>query len=187
MKVRKTSKPGKVEVELGSTDEALLEKAAASAGKVRLRTILLPVDFSKFGEKAISYASAFAEQFGASVHLVHVVEPVVYPENYLVTSAGADDVNAALLQTAEQRLERLAAERFSQGIEVERSVRMGRPFIEITEAARECQADLIILATHGYTGLKHVLLGSTAERVVRHASCPVLTVRDAEHDFVPCE
>ena len=63
-------------------------------------------------------------------------------------------------------------------------VRVGHPYQEITQAAQELKADLIVIATHGYTGLKHILLGSTAERVVRHASCPVLTVREREHDFV---
>ena len=62
--------------------------------------------------------------------------------------------------------------------------RVGRPFVEISELAREMEVDLIILGTHGYTGLKHVLLGSTAERVVRHAPCPVLTVRAEEHEFI---
>ena len=64
-------------------------------------------------------------------------------------------------------------------------VRHGVPFHEITEAARTLQTDLIIIATHGYTGLKHALLGSTAERVVRHAPCPVLSVREVERDFLP--
>ena len=63
-------------------------------------------------------------------------------------------------------------------------VRLGQPHREITEAAKELHVDLIVLATHGYTGLKHAFLGSTAERVVRHAPCPVLTVREREHDFV---
>jgi nucleotide-binding universal stress UspA family protein len=63
-------------------------------------------------------------------------------------------------------------------------VRYGTPFAEITDAARTLKADLIILTTHGYTGLKHVFMGSTAERVVRHAPCPVLTVREKEHEFV---
>jgi nucleotide-binding universal stress UspA family protein len=63
-------------------------------------------------------------------------------------------------------------------------VRLGHPYQEITDAARELKVDLIVISTHGYTGLKHVLLGSTAERIVRHAPCPVLTVREKEQDFV---
>jgi len=88
-------------------------------------------------------------------------------------------MKAAEEKLAEQR-RRIGAQR----VEVRVMTRLGRPYVEITEAARDTKADMILLATHGHTGLKHVLLGSTAERVVRHAPCPVLTVRDPEHDFI---
>ena len=69
-------------------------------------------------------------------------------------------------------------------IGAEALVRAGQPYYEITTAAKELDVDLIVITTHGRTGLKHALLGSTAERVVRHAPCPVLTVREREHDFI---
>jgi nucleotide-binding universal stress UspA family protein len=185
MRIRKANKPGRVTVELGAADESLMNRgAAASPGRFQLKTILVPVDFSSFSNKALDYALAFAEQFGAKVTLLHVVEPMVYPESYVPTPAAADELNHHLITSAEQRLARQREALGEQGAEVRTVARAGRPFIEICEFAREAGVDLIILATHGYTGLKHVLLGSTAERVVRHSPCPVLTVRAEEQDFV---
>lgn len=184
MKSKESQTPGQAAVGTGKSDEAST-KTGAPAGPFQLKTILVPVDFSSFSDKALDYAVAFARQFQASVILVHVVEPVVYPENYTTLPAVNDDIQSSLLRAAETRLadhcKRLEVDR----IEVRPLTRLGRPFTEITDAAKELKVDLIILATHGYTGLKHVLLGSTAERVVRHAPCPVLTVRHPEHDFVP--
>jgi universal stress protein A len=181
MKVKRADPTGKVTMELNRRDDALLEKGAA-AGVFRLQTILVPVDFSSFSSKALDYAVAFARQFGATIVLVHVVEPLVYPENYMAVPAVSQDINDSLMKAAE---EKLATQR--EGVDSDRvkvMTRLGRPYVEITDAARELEADLIIIATHGHTGLKHVLLGSTAERVVRHAPCPVLTVRHSEHDFL---
>jgi len=183
MKVRKTPQPGKVTVELSRADEALLDKSVAT-GKVRLKTLLVPVDFSSFSDKALEYAVAFADQFRAKIVLLHVVEPMVYPENYMTIPAVTDDINSSLMQAADQKLTEQRQRIEKDHVEVKVMTRLGRPYMEITDAAKELGVDLIILATHGHTGLKHVLLGSTAERVVRHAPCPVLTVRDPEHDFV---
>jgi len=149
---------------------------------LQLKTILVPVDFSACSEEALEYALAFAARFQAGVVLLHVVESVVYPENYLNLPTVNDDVQASLIQAAKARLEEQARRLEASRIPVRSMTRLGRPFAEIADAAKESAADLIILGTHGYTGLKHVLLGSTAERVVRHAPCPVLTVRAPEHE-----
>ena len=79
---------------------------------------------------------------------------------------------------------RLRALDAGSGIKTQHIVRLGRAWQEVTEIAREQKSDLIILATHGYTGLKHVLLGSVAEKIVRHAPCPVLSVHPEERDFL---
>jgi len=186
MKVRKAQRSRKVTMELDATDDALLEKSAAAgtAGAIQLKTILVPVDFSACGRKATEYALAFAVQFRASIMLLHVVEPMVYPENYVAVPAATDEINQSLLTSAQQRLASQKEELVQNGVQVQTMTRLGRPYLEIAAVAKELPADLIILATHGYTGLKHVFLGSTAERVVRHAPCPVLTVRSAEHDFI---
>jgi len=154
------------------------------ARKFQLQTVIVPVDFSSFSDKALDYAVVFAQQFGASLVLLHVVEPMVYPENYLTVPAVSDDINTSLMKAGEEKLAAQCAHFNGESVSVKPMTRLGRPYVEITEAAKELEADLIVLATHGHTGLKHVLLGSTAERVVRHAPCPVLTVRGPEHEDI---
>jgi nucleotide-binding universal stress UspA family protein len=188
MKVKRARKAGQVTVELAQQDARLLEKglksAAASTSPFKLRKILVPVDFSEFSSKALDYALAFAQQFDARILLLHVVEPAIYPENYMVVPKSFDDLNENLINAAKERLARITLERIGRRANADSEVRLGRPFFEIVDAAKSLGVDLIIIGTHGYTGLKHVLLGSTAERVVRHAPCPVLTVRVPEREFV---
>ena len=187
MKIKPVPRQKKVTVELKHSDDRLLERGAVAVGagaRFRLNKILVPVDFSDFSTKAVDYALAFAEQFEARIILLHVVEPAVYPESTMLVATALDDLNNDLRQVAQERLSELRRRRIGERAPSELLVRMGRAFSEIAAAAADLDVDLIILATHGYTGLKHVLLGSTAERVVRHAPCPVLTVRDPEHEFL---
>jgi len=156
---------------------------ASSPTLLKIKSILVPVDFSPSSEKALAYAVPLARQFGAKLTLLHVVEPVATPD--FAKSFPLAIENDRLMAECKQHLERIAA---NLGIEpklVEKILAChGRAFDEIASAARTLKADLIVISTHGYTGLKHVLLGSTTERVVRHAPCPVLVVRAREHDFV---
>lgn len=151
---------------------------------MRLKSILVPVDFSPSSQKALHYALSFAEQFGATITVLNVVEPAVYPTELGYIPVEIDALHKTMNTSARERLVQLAKEQIPPRFRASTLVRIGRPYHEITEAARELNVDLIVIATHGYTGLKHVVLGSTAERVVRHAPCPVLTVREREHDFV---
>ena len=149
---------------------------------LKIKSILVPVDFSEPSRKALKYAVSFAEQFGAKLTLLHVVEPVVLPDFVYTQFVMEPD---KLMEVAKVNLELLGKEeglgpKLIGGV----LVRAGRPFEEITEAARGLKSDLIILATRGHTGLKHAWLGSTAERVIRHAPCPVLSVREHERDFL---
>src|SRR5262245_28247096 len=149
---------------------------------LKIKEILVPVDFSEPSLKALKYALAFAEQFGAKLSLLHVLEPVVVPD---FASVPIPMDNNRLATSAKARLEQLCKRRgLERRLVHKKLVRTGTPFREITDAARELKVDLIVIATHGYTGLAHAILGSTAERVVRHAPCPVLTVREKEHEFV---
>jgi nucleotide-binding universal stress UspA family protein len=149
---------------------------------LKVKDILVPIDFSKPSLKALKYAVAFAEQFGAKLSLLHVVEPIVVPD---FASVPMPMDNNRLAAGAKARLEHLCNEGgLERRLVHKKLVRTGTPFREITEAARALKVDLIVIATHGYTGLAHAILGSTAERVVRHAPCPVLTVREKEHEFV---
>jgi nucleotide-binding universal stress UspA family protein len=149
---------------------------------LKIRTILVPIDFSKTSEKALVYAVRMAEQFGSKIVVLNVVEPIATPDfAYHPLMLETDKAKSV----AKTQLEKVCRGAMLPANMVERVlVRYGTPFAEITGAARTLKADLIILTTHGYTGLKHVFMGSTAERVVRHAPCPVLTVREKEHEFV---
>lgn len=181
MKIRPTSKAGQVVFQLDRLDDHLLDQSARqAAAPFRLKQILVPIDFSACSRRALSYALRFAQQFGAQLLLVHVVEPMVVPENMLLAVPELPEAGGGLVNDAQQRLDQLARKEIPPEIKVNATVRVGRPYHEIIETAQAEAADLIIIATHGYTGLKHVFLGSTAERVVRHASCPVLTVREPE-------
>ena len=181
MKIKPTSKRGSVVVELNRCDEKLFK----SGTKIfSLKKILVPVDFSDYSKKALRYARPFAEQFGAEIILLHVVEPVVTPESYYFVPPGLEEANVRRADSVRKRLTDLRKDELGTEIRGDTVVQLGKPFHEIVKVAQVEQVDLIILTTHGYTGLKHVMLGSNAERVVRHAPCPVLVVRENEHDFV---
>ena len=145
-----------------------------------LRKIVAPVDFSTRSSRALECARAFARQFAAEILLVHVVEPTVIPDNFGIVPPAYEEVGDALMKAAKERLTKLADDLSGELAKVKWEVCTGRPAWEIVRVAEEGGADLIIITTHGYTGLKHVLMGSTAELIVRHAKCPVLTIRSSE-------
>lgn len=146
---------------------------------ISLKKILVPTDFSESSEKAVRYASELASKFGATVHLLHIVEnvPVMYGEGGYFTPDTFADLEAA----ATKHLETVQC---GDGLDVTRHVLQGHPFVEIIRFARDKDVDLIVVGTHGRGAIAHLLLGSVAEKIVRKAPCPVLTVRDQEHDFV---
>jgi len=156
---------------------------AAAVTALRIKSVLVPIDFSAASKKALRYALPFARQFGAKLTLLHVVEPVAAPDfaNSFPLLMESDKIAAA----CKAQLELLIKEEgIDSGLVEQPVVGQGRSFDVIANTARNLQTDLIIISTHGYTGLKHALLGSTTERVVRHAPCPVLVVRENEHEFV---
>src|SRR5689334_13905417 len=130
---------------------------------IHLTSILVPVDFSAHSKKAFNYALAFARQFGAKLFLLHVVEPVIYPSELGYIPIEMEALQQNVLASATERLKTMAAADLPSDLPAERLVRLGAPYLEITAAARELKVDLLVIATHGYTGLKHVVLGSTAE------------------------
>lgn len=150
--------------------------SAGEAGSLRVKSILVPIDFSPPSKKALAYAVAAARQFKAKLTLLHVIEPVATPD--FAASFPLAMENDELMAAAKKQLEGVVkAARIPPGSVEKILVRFGRSYHEIAGAARTRKVDLIIIATHGYTGLKHAFLGSTTERVVRHAPCPVLVVR----------
>ena len=138
-----------------------------------LRKILVPVDLSGPSEWALRYATALAPSFGGKIALLHVLE-----SGRLVGEVSEFDTGmTAIPRRAEERLCMLASRSGEPALFGKMEVRTGQPFHEIDAAASELGSDLIVISTHGYTGLDYVLLGGTAERVIRHAPCPVLVVR----------
>jgi universal stress protein A len=161
-------------------DPRLLEQPERRA--LRLTKILVPIDFSQPSKNAFKYAVRFAEEFGGELTLLYVLEPQSMTGFMAIPEAPAfveSDIVAA-----GKNLRSLIASLCNGKIERPHwKVRAGLPSHEIVEAAKEMDVDLIVIATHGYTGWKHFCIGSTAERVVRAAPCPVLVVREKEHEF----
>lgn len=147
---------------------------------LHLERILVPIDFSETSLKALQYAIAFARQFDANIILLNVVQPTVPLPDVVLP----DTLEQDALKVSKEELSALASRVVPASVNWRAFAREGLPFDSIVELARETKADMIILSTHGRTGLKHVLLGSTAEKVVRHAPCPVLVVREREQEFL---
>ncbi|MDB6056951.1 MAG: universal stress protein, partial [Verrucomicrobiales bacterium] len=137
------------------------------------------IDFSNLSKDALPYARLLAEAFSAEIVLGSVIEQ--YPGAPLAASQLAAQIIVPMMRHAESELERVADElRQDTEVKVTSQVSAGRPSHEICRMASRAKADLIVLTTHGYTGLKRMLIGGTAERVVRNATCPVLVVRELQ-------
>jgi nucleotide-binding universal stress UspA family protein len=153
---------------------------------IRLNRILYTTDFSEYSLHALPYAKSFAHEYKAELHCLHVVDEAY--QYWLGMSGEGLPVGPGpeeMMQMAEQQMNEFAARHLADfSPPAVRRVVLGRPFVEIIHYAREIQADLVVLATHGRGGLRHVLLGGTADKVVRKAPCPVLTIRHPEHEFV---
>ncbi len=152
---------------------------------IRLAKLLVPTDFSEDSEQAARYAVELAKRFQAEIHCIHVVD---IPADLLSTSAYymTGPSEAFLDQIREESKKNLEAfaEKNLEGTQVRTAFLEGSPFVEIIRYARNQEIDLVVIATHGRTGLRHVLFGSVAEKVVRKAPCPVLLVKRKERDFV---
>lgn len=149
-----------------------------------IRKILVPIDFSPNAGEATEWATELARRYDASLTILHVVQPVSYavPEGYIAPSP---TVLAEMMTDLGQSLEaaKKKIEASAPGVPVITELIQGVPFAEIVQFAREGDFDLMVMGTHGRTGLKHALLGSVAEKVARKAPCAVLTVRMREHRF----
>jgi nucleotide-binding universal stress UspA family protein len=153
---------------------------------ITVKNILVATDFGEASDSALRYGRELAGRFSATLHVLHVVE------NFYVTTFGAETY-AAIVPEMQREIEESARKRLDEAlIDSDRSgpatkpvvITSGSPAYAIVDYARENGIDLIVLGTHGRGALAHLLMGSVAERVVRVASCPVLTVRNPEHEFV---
>ncbi len=152
---------------------------------IDIKRVLAPTDFSAHSEKAVRFACGLAERFGSELHLVNVLSeiipagpdpllmPVMPPQFYQENEDRARETLRSLIQPS-----------WGKPAKIITAVRWGSPVEAIVDYANEHQVDMIVIATHGRTGLSHVLLGSVAERIVREAGCPVLSIRDS-HRVAP--
>ena len=182
MKVKPGNRRGSVVMEMGAKDERLIAGATSAEAPFRIKEILVPIDFSDCSRKALRYAIPFAKAHGAKLALLNVV-----PAHPMISRAvGADfaDVTSPLRAAAQKRLAALAADEVHGELLAKSLVRSGSPSAEILAEARSLPADLIVISTHGHSGVTHLILGSVTEHVVRSAPCPVLVVREGEHEFL---
>jgi nucleotide-binding universal stress UspA family protein len=184
MKARRSRNPGEVTLELNRRDEPLMDAATRTAVKsaLKLKQILVPIDFSDCSKKALQYALPLAKEHEAALTLLYVVPPAYGAGEY----GGIDyaQLEASMREGGERELAKLAVDEVCGEVPADTRVRIGSPAANILEVARSLPADLIVISTHGRTGLKHVVLGSVAEHVVQRAPCPVFVVRECEHEIL---
>ena len=151
---------------------------------INISTVLHPTDFSDLSLRALGYADLLARKLSARLHCLHVVDDSYqyWLATDIVTAPVGPPVEE-LIARGRKQLDEFVARHVGEDVEIVKVVRPGRPFLEIIRYAREQSIELVVMGTHGWTGLKHVLMGSVAERVVRKSPCPVLTVRSPEHGF----
>lgn len=154
--------------------------------KISPKRILWPTDFSELSLHAGRYARGFCELAKAEMHIVHVVPPPLIPDVSVIVPAEVPIAvsEKELLEAADEALQQVVSEHFDGDARIVRASLSGSAWSEICDYAKEHEVDLIVIGTHGRTGLAHTLLGGTAERVIQHAPCPVLTVKESARDFL---
>lgn len=146
---------------------------------IQLKRILVPVDFSDTSKLAFDYAVALGRVFNAEVHVLHVAD-----EPFLYAPTTAQQFRDEFEQEQQRQLDTLVGTHSAEGVDVTSVMQPGTAFYEIIQYAKQKDVDLLVIGTHGHGMIAHMLLGSVAEKVVRKAPCPVLTVRPGEHEFV---
>ena len=151
---------------------------------IDLKRVLIPTDFSDYSAEGLKYGCALAEKFEAEIHLLHVLE--MHPSTTPTFGGGLALTNFVQesKEAANQALSKLPTTEWSSGRSIVRATADGSPFVEIIRYAKDNDIDLIVMGTHGRSGLTQMLIGGVAEKVVRKSPCPVLTVRPSQHAFV---
>jgi len=150
---------------------------------MQIKTILFPTDFSNGARAAMDYALSLAQDYQAKLILLYVIQDISIAEWYIPSTLSVADLVEDMQKSAWKEMEKWATEAGARVKDLEKIVERGVPFVEIIRTAKEKSADMIVIGTHGRTGIDHMLFGSTAEKVVRKAPCPVLTVRIAGRKF----
>ncbi len=149
---------------------------------ISLKKILCPIDHSDCSKEALKYAVSLAMKDEAKLLLLHIIDIRSFNEGLEAMSAQIPDEET--LEQLRVKLLDCIPEEIRDDMEVEALVVQGIPFAEIISTAKENEVDMIVIGSHGRTGLSHMMLGSVSEKVVRKAPCPVLTVRQPGHEFV---
>jgi nucleotide-binding universal stress UspA family protein len=139
--------------------------------------ILVPVDFSEHSQNALVNAKEIAKSYEAKIHLLHIIEETIHPAYSLSGKSSIFDIVPNIKEDCEKRLKKMISEKIGDEVKTEIHIVSGQAANEIINFAKNNSMDLIVIATHGLTGLEHLLLGSTTEKVVRMASCPVFTIK----------
>jgi len=150
---------------------------------MQIKTILFPTDFSQGARAAMDHAISLAKDYNAKLILLYVIQDISIAEWYIPSTLSVTDLVEDMQRSARNEMEKWGTEVSAKVKDVDKMVVRGVPFVEIIKTAKDKNADLIVIGTHGRTGIDHMLFGSTAEKVVRKSPCPVLTVRIAGKEF----
>jgi nucleotide-binding universal stress UspA family protein len=144
---------------------------------MQVNNILVPIDFSNYSEKALAYASEIAQSYNAQLQLLHIIEETMHPAFSVTGKSSIFDLVPGIKDDSKKRTEKMLNKFVSDKVKSKVFIQGGRAANDIIKFAKENSTDLIVIATHGLTGLEHMLLGSVTEKVVRMAHCPVFTVK----------
>jgi len=148
-----------------------------SVQKFNLKKLLVPIDFSTYSKQATDYALFLASRFNAQIDFLHVIEQDIHPSFYASGVESIFDIDRGLRNRVLENMKEFLADQLTKETNCQFFVSEGKAHKEIVEFSKENKTDLIVIATHGLTGLDYILLGSTTEKVVRWATCPVFTVK----------
>ncbi len=143
---------------------------------IEIKKILVPIDFSEHSFNALEYAKILAEKFNAELILLNVIEPVVFTADLTMGQINIPAIESELVQKSDEKLKEII-EKLKGKFNVKGAVRIGKPYVEIIEFSKNENIDLIVIGTHGHTGVEQFLFGSTAEKVIKKSTCPVLIIQ----------
>lgn len=151
---------------------------------MHVNNILVPIDFSNYSEKALAYASEIAQSYNAQLQVLHIIEETMHPAFSVTGKSSIFDLVPDIKDDSRKRAEKMLSNFVSDRVKSKIFIQGGRAANDIIKFAKENSTDLIVIATHGLTGLEHMLLGSVTEKVVRMAHCPVFTVKAFGKDIL---
>lgn len=151
-------------------------------GVSMFKKILCPVDFSEFTKDVVAYAADISRQYGAELHVLHVIPNLTYftPYESFLTPENLVAMEKNIQDEVDRDFKKVLS---AVGIDVRKVVRTGVAFVEIIDYAKTEGIDLIVMGTHGRSGIEHILIGNVAEKVVRKSPCPVMTIRPRGKEF----